>query len=172
MDPWGVKTEVCGADFHEQFDDSFCSKEEQQNHRTETPQFVPIAPCIQTQGLQDSDTYLKRLEKRLKKIQKRNAQESSLTSQSMISSLQSRKHLFFEELLSSQIDSQMIGQDIDEVLNEESEIKSSSISNEIGRILNPNQQAISKSEVLALVKHDVLSKMSDNNQTDQPDVKR
>ncbi|XP_078491871.1 uncharacterized protein LOC144747599 [Ciona intestinalis] len=145
MDPWGTASTLQNgnqANHSDGFQDSFLSRDQQQQENTkEKPE----------------NSYLDDLEAKLKRIQ--NINKKPVKAKDMLESLEFKKQHQYEELLSGHMESTAdpFCADLD------STTPADHLYFDISRKLYPEQQALNKVEVLALLKHDLLSQR--NNET-------
>uniref|UniRef100_H2Y017 Uncharacterized protein n=1 Tax=Ciona intestinalis TaxID=7719 RepID=H2Y017_CIOIN len=145
MDPWGSPSTLQNgnqANHTDEFQDSFLSSGQQQQEDTE-------------EKLENS--YLNDLEAKLKRIQ--NMNKKSVKAKDMLESLEFKRQHQYEELLSDHMENtaDLFCDDLDSTTPADHSYF------DIGRKLYPEQQALNKVEVLALLKHDLLSQQ--NNET-------
>jgi len=147
MDPWSTNRSqtINELDGEMGFQDSFCE-------RQETYPVIDISlPAVPNAGSTfnlTSEEYLQKLETKLTRVSKSRKESGKLSASMMIDSLQSQKHLFFENMESSYSSYD----EYDDFSSPNTNFKA-----ELQRKFNPEQQALSQVELLCLPDNDVLS---------------
>ena len=147
MDPWSTNRNqtINKLDGEMGFQDSFCE------HQETYPVIDISVPAVPHGGGTfnlTSEEYLQKLETKLTRVSESRKEGGKLSASMMIDSLQSQKHMFFENMERSYSSYD----EYDDFSSSNNNFKA-----ELRRKFNPEQQALSQVELLCLPDNDVLS---------------